>query len=510
MLNSHGSQTTSLASLLVALLALASGALASEVAVPHSTPRLDGLDLELSIGQEAVKLSSKLGYDARGKIVGEATIDGAAATALGYLSRRGGRFFVSIAFRGVSEAVTVKVRGVVGLGTALVSYKGPKGKIKRVATPVSLAATLGASPGTLDVVGSEDAKGKLTAAGRFFSSLGNDPAGEGTLTGKIKKGAKISFRFRNERQKLSFKGVRQGDFFVGTLKLSTPPAKETFKGYSLPVGFLLRFNPTVAVTSLTSDTERAQKSGSARLDWTLRGAPTSVTLDPGAQDVTGALTAIVVPFAAAPDAVDPRTVFKVVARDLVTTTEVARFAGVQSIGGPGAGGVDRDAVTAMTPLPDGGIVVLGTFSGTVTFGAGGLNVRTLTAVGGTDMYLARFNADRTLGFVAQIRSAGGGDTPRAVTALPDGGVVITGAVKGASSFDDPPSSPAFSFPGGAGLDLFVAGYSREGGTLFAFASPGGAGPRRVAPPWRRTSMAASWLPVSTRSRVSATRSASRE
>jgi hypothetical protein len=195
-----------------------------------------------------------------------------------------------------------------------------------------------------------------------------------------------------------------------------------------------------------------------------------VTLDPGALDVTGALTANVVPFAAPPAAVDPRAIFKVAARDLVTTEEVSLFAGVLPIGGPGDGAIDRDAAVAIAPLPDGGLYVLGTFSGTATFGAGGPNPATLTAEGGTDVFLARLSADRSLGFVAQIRSEGGDDAPRAAAALADGSVVITGAIEGDRSFADAGAAPGPTLPGGAGLDLFVAGYSGTGQLLFTLAS----------------------------------------
>ncbi len=460
--------TISVVMVFVAHFALVPSANASEVAVPLSTPRIAGLDLVLLSGQETVKLVSKLGYDAAGKIAGEATIDGVAAAVLGKLSVRRGVFSFSIAVRGIAEKVTMKVEGVVGSGAALVSYSGPKGKVRRVPTPVSLAATLGVFPATFDVTGQEDAKGKIAAAGRFLSGLGNDPPGEGTLKGKIRKGTAIAFRFKSGRQKVSFKGVRQGDFFAGTLKIKAPPAREVVPGFLLPVGFLLRFNPTVAITSFQSDKMRVQIGGVAVLDWSLRGVPSSVTLDPGAVDVTGVLTRSAVPFPVTPQAVDPRAAFKVAARDFVTDSELMELAGVKRIGGPGAGLVDVDLAVSIASLPDGGVFVLGTFSGTVTFGAGEPAATTLAAEGGTDIYLARLSADGTLAFVAHIRSAGGRDAPRAVAALPDGGAVVTGACEGASTFgDDPDPSRNLSFPGGGGLDLFVAGYSGDGRLRFA-------------------------------------------
>ena len=47
-------------------------------------------------------------------------------------------------------------------------------------------------------------------------------------------------------------------------------------------------------------------------------------------------------------------------------------------------------------LPDGGIAVIGTFSGTVTFGLGEPNQTILTAQGVVDIFVARLNIDGTL------------------------------------------------------------------------------------------------------------------
>jgi hypothetical protein len=86
---------------------------------------------------------------------------------------------------------------------------------------------------------------------------------------------------------------------------------------------------------------------------------------------------------------------------------------------------DHDYGKAITSLSDDTVVVTGDFSGTVTFGAGEMHERDLTAFGQGDTYIARYNTDGSLIWVKQ---AGGLDWERSygITTLNDDSTVITG------------------------------------------------------------------------------------
>ncbi len=234
---------TSLLRAILALGILSVGSLearAVEIDIPMSTPRLEGLSAEIPASEGTAVLSAVLRYDAKGKVVGEASIDGQPASVKGSLKKAKDGWTYSVTFKGLSEPVSCRVSGAVGSGVAMVKYSGPKGKASLVGLPVTLEATQGSSSGALSGSLQIDSKGKITGTARFASGLGNDPEGDGKVSGKATL-TTVSLKFKSGKQTITFKGEVQGQYIVGTLKIKSPPAKETVRSFSIPLNG--SFNP---------------------------------------------------------------------------------------------------------------------------------------------------------------------------------------------------------------------------------------------------------------------------
>jgi uncharacterized repeat protein (TIGR01451 family) len=123
-----------------------------------------------------------------------------------------------------------------------------------------------------------------------------------------------------------------------------------------------------------------------------------------------------------------------------------------------AGGPGDDSGTGVSALPDGSSVITGDFTGgPVAFGAS-----SLTSVGGTDIFVARVNADGTFAWAAR---AGGPTLDRgmAVSALPDGSAIVSGFFQGG-----PADFGGTSLTDQGGKDAFVARVNDNG--TFAWAT----------------------------------------
>lgn len=130
-----------------------------------------------------------------------------------------------------------------------------------------------------------------------------------------------------------------------------------------------------------------------------------------------------------------------------------------------AGGMNGDSGFGITNLPDDSIVVTGCFSDSAIFGEGELNETVLTAMGPSDIFVARYNPDGTL---AWAKSAGGSsqDIGLGITALPDCSTVTTGYFRGSAIFGEgEPNQTVLTSPGGN--DIFIARYNPDGSLAWA-------------------------------------------
>jgi hypothetical protein len=121
-----------------------------------------------------------------------------------------------------------------------------------------------------------------------------------------------------------------------------------------------------------------------------------------------------------------------------------------------AGSTGSDSPRDLAVLPDGGAIVVGSFSGTATFGT-----YAVTASAGVDLFVARIGADGTW---LWARSAGGAgrDVALGVSALPGGGAVVSGSYGGTFA-----TFGASTLPNVGDQDAFVATIDGDGTWLWA-------------------------------------------
>jgi hypothetical protein len=130
--------------------------------------------------------------------------------------------------------------------------------------------------------------------------------------------------------------------------------------------------------------------------------------------------------------------------------------------GTRAGGTGTDYAFAVSALPDGSAIVVGSFTGTAQFGGA-----TLTSAGDRDVFVARIDPN---GSWTWAKSAGGGGSDQAngVSALPDGGAIVVGRFTGAATFGNETLNSAGS------NDVFVARVDPDGNWSWA-TNAGGTG-----------------------------------
>ena len=88
-----------------------------------------------------------------------------------------------------------------------------------------------------------------------------------------------------------------------------------------------------------------------------------------------------------------------------------------------AGGSFPDDCRGMAVLSDGSIVIVGSFEGGATFGSGEPNQTYLSAVSGTDAFVAVYAPDGMLRWAKRVGGSGM-SIFHAVAALPDGSFVV--------------------------------------------------------------------------------------
>lgn len=126
-----------------------------------------------------------------------------------------------------------------------------------------------------------------------------------------------------------------------------------------------------------------------------------------------------------------------------------------------AGGADFDQALSVEALDDGGVLVTGEFRGDSTFGSPPNQV-TLSSLGASDAFVARYNAD---GSLAWVRQAGGASYQAGVALTPysDGSFVLAGAFLGDVQF----VGTATTLLSAGGVDVFLARYDAGGSLAWA-------------------------------------------
>ncbi len=125
-----------------------------------------------------------------------------------------------------------------------------------------------------------------------------------------------------------------------------------------------------------------------------------------------------------------------------------------------AGGTSLDYGLGVAPLPDGGVVVTGSYQSAATFGPGEANETTLPMGLYNNGFVARFAYD---GDLVWVRAATGtGELlSQDVAALPDGTTWVTGAFGGSATFGSGEANETI-LTAVHGHDVFVARYAANG------------------------------------------------
>jgi hypothetical protein len=139
-------------------------------------------------------------------------------------------------------------------------------------------------------------------------------------------------------------------------------------------------------------------------------------------------------------------------------------------------------VRNVASLPDGSCVVVGTFVGSATFGAGEPGQTTLLAAGGADdldVFLARFRRDGTL---AWARRAGGPEAERcdALAVAESGEFVVAGLFLSSATFGAGEPGEKTLQSGGPGSSAFVAAFTADGRLRWATHAEGNVIPVALA------------------------------
>lgn len=124
-----------------------------------------------------------------------------------------------------------------------------------------------------------------------------------------------------------------------------------------------------------------------------------------------------------------------------------------------------DTAKGVALMPDGGAVVVGSFTAQATFGAGTPAAVTLTATGGMDVFVARYDPDGNLLWVEGAGSSQN-DEAVAVATLPDGRIWVTGSYIGTGTFGKGEAGETM-LQGFGGLDVFLAQYAPTGSLVWA-------------------------------------------
>ncbi len=181
-----------------------------------------------------VEVVANVRFDARGKLVvdGACTVDGAPAQVSGKAKLVRGEPTYVLKLKTSAPAAVVKIKGSPTSPTALVVYKGPRGKAKLPDHPVAVATDVE------NPIAAISLRAELSGNGRIGGTalISSDVAGitlTGTVTGSL-RGDALALTVAVGPWKLTFSGTRVGAEFVGTLKLVIPPDRSKDTQFRIP------------------------------------------------------------------------------------------------------------------------------------------------------------------------------------------------------------------------------------------------------------------------------------
>jgi len=209
---------------------------AAELSYPLQlqTPKLESLSTSLSPTGGTVVVQIQVRYDAKGGIVCTGLVDNLAATCKGTLKTTpaGSAYKFSLRTATTPPSV-VSLAGTVGQPLGLCSYSGPRGRFLSSSNAVSITATQPV-PATLKFSPLTSDKNLIAGTAKMNAGYSPDLAIAGTVKGKVTSNS-LSLQIKQDKRIALYNGQRQGSTYVGPLRVTIPPAKETFSNFALPV-----------------------------------------------------------------------------------------------------------------------------------------------------------------------------------------------------------------------------------------------------------------------------------
>ena len=134
------------------------------------------------------------------------------------------------------------------------------------------------------------------------------------------------------------------------------------------------------------------------------------------------------------------------------------------------GGSMSDFGHAVACYPDGSFVVTGQFEGSATFGAGSPGATTLSALPGSCVFIARYDASFNLMWVRQTQGPNGGHSGKGVAVAPDGSILVVGHFLSVAQFDGGSANAQTLLAAGGSSDQegFVARYTAGGDLVWVY------------------------------------------
>jgi len=138
-----------------------------------------------------------------------------------------------------------------------------------------------------------------------------------------------------------------------------------------------------------------------------------------------------------------------------------------------AGGTGADRAYSVATLADGSALVTGCFWGTATFAPGEAEETQLISVGGTDIFIAKYNLN---GKLIWAKRAGGphDDYGSDIAVLPDGSALVTGFFAATATFGpgEPNETSLTAELEALEYEMFLAKYDQDGMLVWAKKVPG--------------------------------------
>ena len=203
-------------------------------AVPLPIPRFESLQTSLSPTGGTVNVDLQVGYDLAGKAAFTGTVDGVSVTGKPILKTGPAGTTYKFTVRAATiPATVISISGMLGTGAAACSYSGPKGRTNVMANPVTIEA-LQPVPATIHLSPIISPKNVITGAAQIDADYTTNSVVAGTVKGKVSTNL-LSLAVKQGKRSATFTGRRVNNAYVGLLRLTIPPARQTITNFSLPL-----------------------------------------------------------------------------------------------------------------------------------------------------------------------------------------------------------------------------------------------------------------------------------